>query len=507
MPSRLSAPPPRPILHPALPFASLLLCLGLAGTASAANLALNRLATGSAACNANEAPAKAFNGSTAGGNSDKFCSSASKRWLQVDLGAGRSISSFVVRHAGAGGEPASFNSKNFSIQTSANGSAWTTAVSVSNNSANVSIHPIAATSARYVRLDIATPTQGSDTAARIYEFEVHDAPPASEKLVQVLDQVPQFGIYRSTEPTTYTPPAGVLMWKRGTEYARKLSDAEKARIGDDVALRITYHAQCDPYDRFASAFFISTPKGVTPTVDTPRVTFTDFISPFSDMWQGSKAPRVYPDAPMNPYAAALANPDRDVWVGISGGANPQYGGDACEQHGVTDPAIAEVGFKYSLALVSTQALTPGSDPDVIGLLSRSSEKDDSIATATVSHTANLGIATLAVSIAGYGASSGGQEYTHTNIAVKLNGAQIAAFSTRTDCASYEQFSPRGNPGIFRNNTTTNPRSWCPGALVPMRYFDLGNIAGKTLQVGLGVGNPSPWTADSQYVTSVSVLEH
>ncbi|MGO1068782.1 discoidin domain-containing protein [Lysobacter sp. CA199] len=368
---------------PWLQAAGVLACMGLAGTAAAANLALNKAATGSAACNANESAPKAFNGSVSGGNSDKFCSTASSKWLQVDLGSSRSISSFVVKHAGSGGEPASFNSKNFNIQISADGTAWTTPVTVSNNTANLTTHSIAAASARYVRLNITTPTQGSDSAARIYEFEVHDAPPAAEKLVQVLDQVPQFGIYRSTEPTTYTPPAGTLMWKRGTEFTRKLSDAEKAKIGDDVALRITYHAQCDPYDRFASAFFISTPKGTAPTVDTPRVTFTDFISPFSDMWQGAKATRVYPDAPMDPYAAALANPDRDIWVGISGGSNPQYGDDACENHGVTDPAIAEVGFKYSLALVSTKSLTAGSDPDVVSVLSRSSEKDADIATAAV----------------------------------------------------------------------------------------------------------------------------
>lgn len=489
--------------------AGLLLCFGLVGATSATNLALNKTATGSTACNSNEGPAKAVNGSVSGGNSDKFCSTVSSKWLQVDLGASQSITSFVVKHAGAGGESTSFNTKNFNIQTSSNGSSWTTAVTVSNNTANVTTHNITATSARYVKLNITTPTQTSDTAARIYELEVHDTAPAAEKVVLVLDQVPQFGIYRSTEPTTYTPPAGVLMWKRGTEYARKLSDEEKAKIGDDIALRITYHAQCDPYDRFASTFFISVPKGEVPTVDTPRVTFTDFISPFSDMYQGTKATRVYPDAPMDPYAAALANPNRDIWVGISGGSNPQYGGDACETHvpKVTDPAIAEVGFKYSLALVSTKSLTAGGDPDVISFLSRSEETDDNITTSTASHTANLGIATLAVSIAGYGASSGGQEYTNTNIAVKFNGTQIATFSTKIDCASYEQYSPRGNPGIFRNNNTTNPRSWCPGALVPMRYFDLGDITGKTLQFALGVGNPSPWTSDSVYRTSVSVLEH
>jgi Glycosyl hydrolase family 92 len=38
------------------------------------NLALNRPATGSTPCNANEGPEKAVNGSVAGGNSDKWCS-------------------------------------------------------------------------------------------------------------------------------------------------------------------------------------------------------------------------------------------------------------------------------------------------------------------------------------------------------------------------------------------------------------------------------------------------
>jgi hypothetical protein len=71
------------------------------------NVALNKPATGSAPCNANEGPAKAFNGSVSGGNSDKWCSQASAKFLQVDLGQNFNITSFVVRHASAGGESAS----------------------------------------------------------------------------------------------------------------------------------------------------------------------------------------------------------------------------------------------------------------------------------------------------------------------------------------------------------------------------------------------------------------
>ncbi|ALN59227.1 protease 1 [Lysobacter enzymogenes] len=136
------------------------------------NLALNKPTTSSAACNSNESAAKAVNGSVSGGTTDKFCSLASPAWLQVDLGSAQTVSGFTVKHAGAGGESASWNSKAFTIQTSTNGSTWSTPVSVSANTGNTSTHAISATSARYIKLNVTTPTQNGDPATRIYEFEV-----------------------------------------------------------------------------------------------------------------------------------------------------------------------------------------------------------------------------------------------------------------------------------------------------------------------------------------------
>ena len=141
------------------------------GAAGPTNLALNQPATGSAACNANEGPAKAVNGSVSGGTTDKFCSLAASKFLQVDLGQVRSIQSFVVRHAGAGGESATWNTRDYDIQVSNDGSSFTTVVQARANTAGVSTHAAAA-SARFVRLNIITPTQTTDTATRIYELEV-----------------------------------------------------------------------------------------------------------------------------------------------------------------------------------------------------------------------------------------------------------------------------------------------------------------------------------------------
>ncbi len=138
----------------------------------AVNLALKRPATADSYCAPSQKPAKAVNGSVTGGLPDRWCSLGATKWLQVDLGSTYNINQFVVKHAGAGGEGAILNTRDFNIQTSTDGTNWTTAVSVTGNTADVSTHS-ATTSGRYVRLNITKPTGNTDNSARIYEFEVY----------------------------------------------------------------------------------------------------------------------------------------------------------------------------------------------------------------------------------------------------------------------------------------------------------------------------------------------
>ena len=137
------------------------------------NLALNKPATADSSCNANEGPAKAVNGTVNGGNTDKWCSLGATKWLRVDLGASTSVGRLVVRHAGAGGESAAFNTRDFDLQVSPDGTTWTTVASPRGNTANVTTHTITPVSARYVRLNVIAPTSNADTAARVYELEVY----------------------------------------------------------------------------------------------------------------------------------------------------------------------------------------------------------------------------------------------------------------------------------------------------------------------------------------------
>ncbi len=311
------------------------------------------------------------------------------------------------------------------------------------------------------------------------------------------DHIPMYGMYATTNPS-FVPPAGVVMWSFGTAFVIKLNTAQQARIGADLAARITYHAQCDNYDRIGGVFFLLKPRGEAPKATDPRTELVRFITPFSDYNRGALATRVYPDADISAYARTLADPSRDVWIGIGGGSNP-YDGDPCTNAGVA-PDFRSVGYKYSLDFVSTKPLTPGPGTTLTAVANVSATK---VPVAGAFNNAGAGelTGTITVIVSAHGAESGGHEYRNTQDTVTLNGKQLGSFSTMVDCAALERYSPDGNPGIFRNNNGNNPRNWCPGALVPSHTFPATLVAGSN-SVSLGV-NVSSVPAGSYYATSIT----
>jgi RHS repeat-associated protein len=142
------------------------------------NLALGRTATSSTPYSTDYGPEKAVNGTITGGVSDKWASAGNPSWLQVDLGVAQTVRSVRLRHAADGGEQASWNTRDFNIQVSTNGSTWTTVSAVTGNTASMTTHAFTPTTARYVKLNVTTPTQDGNPSARIYEMEVYGATPA-----------------------------------------------------------------------------------------------------------------------------------------------------------------------------------------------------------------------------------------------------------------------------------------------------------------------------------------
>lgn len=133
------------------------------------DLAKGKKTTASSFVNDGEAPQYAVDGES----KTKWCAVGNPpHWISVDLGENYDLTEFVIHHAEAGGESSSFNTREFKIQLSTDGENWKDAVVVNDNEKGVSKHAIAKTKARYAKLIVEKPTQGGDTAARIYGFEV-----------------------------------------------------------------------------------------------------------------------------------------------------------------------------------------------------------------------------------------------------------------------------------------------------------------------------------------------
>lgn len=91
----------------------------------------------------------------------------------IDLGGVKAVSEVHIAHAEAGGEGSSMNTKAYTILVSTDGEEFTEVVKVTKNMAGETVDTFPVVNARYVKLSVEKPTQGSDTAARIYEVEVY----------------------------------------------------------------------------------------------------------------------------------------------------------------------------------------------------------------------------------------------------------------------------------------------------------------------------------------------
>lgn len=133
------------------------------------NLSNSKNAEASSFVNANEAPNFAFDGKL----DTKWCATGTPPHnITVDLGSVSLISEVKIAHAEAGGESDSMNTSDYTIEVSEDGVNFTEVVNVKKNSKANTVDTFKAVPARYVRVTAIKPTQGSDSAVRIYEIEI-----------------------------------------------------------------------------------------------------------------------------------------------------------------------------------------------------------------------------------------------------------------------------------------------------------------------------------------------
>ncbi|MEN0070905.1 MAG: discoidin domain-containing protein, partial [Propionicimonas sp.] len=104
-------------------------------------------------------------------------------WLKVDLGEEYVISRWKVQHAEAGGESATYNTRDFALQALVDGT-WVDIDTVAGNTAATTDRQVMPFVARTVRMHITKPVQPSVTSsisARVYEFELYSPSTGSGK--------------------------------------------------------------------------------------------------------------------------------------------------------------------------------------------------------------------------------------------------------------------------------------------------------------------------------------
>ncbi|MBB3109647.1 putative alpha-1,2-mannosidase [Paenibacillus phyllosphaerae] len=143
-----------------------------ADVAATRNVALGATATSSGQCNANESAAHAIDGKS----DTKWCdnTSVAKKWLQLDLGNVYNINEWVLQNAAINESSNApfWNTKNFRLQKSDDGTTWTDVDVVTNNAQTIVDRFVEPFSARYVRLYIDKAAYDSNIA-RIYELELY----------------------------------------------------------------------------------------------------------------------------------------------------------------------------------------------------------------------------------------------------------------------------------------------------------------------------------------------
>lgn len=119
--------------------------------------------------NDGEAPQFAVDGDV----STKWCAvGPAPHDITIDLGGAKTISQVKIYNAEEGGEGKDMNTSAYEIWISNDGKNFELISSETNSKVGLIDNAFAPVEARYVKVSIVKPTQGSDSAARIYEVEV-----------------------------------------------------------------------------------------------------------------------------------------------------------------------------------------------------------------------------------------------------------------------------------------------------------------------------------------------
>ncbi len=315
---------------------------------------------------------------------------------------------------------------------------------------------------------------------------------ANGDTISLFDNIPVYGIYRYPVVQD-TLPAGI----------ERLSNPAVARLINispilknykkGMQLVLTLYGQEDFYDRLAYVYF----SDKKPVADGPDqgiktnsgIEAMRFITPFFSNTTNPSQKTFVSDVTDITDLLPYINKS-NVWVAVQIDNNPEY-------------RIAnKAGFTFSLSIVKTDTEPSSKYIQPLFKTSMTSKQYEYAFQTTKALTG----ARIYITTSGHGAASGGEEYAHRRHDIYLDGLLTEAIATEKNCASYQKYSPLGNPGIFIGNGSFNPRNWCPGEVLPRYSVYVGDLApgNHTLKIDVpsaDFGSPGDNIIVSSYLTA------
>ena len=195
-------------------------------TNTPSNLALNKPATASST-NGSNTPSKAVDGSTSTYWRSGSISSSTITWLQVDLQTVQTISRAVIKWNG------SYYAKNYQIQTSSNGTSWSTVYTDNAGTGGTDDYTFSPATGRYVRVYM---TKNNKSSERINEFEVYGnagALASFNHTIAELAPAPEAFALLQSYPNPFTPQTKIrFRLEEKTHVALRVLN----NLGQEVAL-------------------------------------------------------------------------------------------------------------------------------------------------------------------------------------------------------------------------------------------------------------------------------
>ena len=292
---------------------------------------------------------------------------------------------------------------------------------------------------------------------------------------------------RYAKPTKDPVPSDVVKINN-SRYAKKITAADLAQISDNLTMEVTIHALCDNYDRIGSVHlnFINKNEDFNKDDVVIRQEIARFITPFMNK-------NVKPDAV--PYSFQLDNIARllknkklnakfDFWLefevfGIPYAANKQVEGCA----GRNDV------FGGTLKLISTNKSYSNKHEEYVKIYSKeklNNYKNTDVPSQTIKikgfNLKNpIKNAKLYVITSNHGANRGGEEYIRREHFIYFDDDLVSSYTPGgLSCEPFRKYNTQRN-GIYGKDPKEESNwarwnNWCPGDVIPIRIFDLGDLA-------------------------------